>query len=350
MKKTATHVLRLGVFVTIGILLFIVAIYYIGAKNNLFGKTISLKGIFADVSGLRIGNNVRYSGINVGTVADITLANDSLVMVELTIETEMLKVLRQDSKMAIGSDGVMGNKVINITPGTSTSPYINDCDTLPTLETLKFDAILSELKTSSQNATEITNNLVSITNKINRGEGIFGKLLTDTTMGNNLSRISENTADLTSHFAEISDKLNRKEGTLGKLLTDTTLSKRIDSIAINLKNSTASLQTILAKVEHGEGIFGKIYTDSSLSGNLHDVSNNLQYTLQQSRKIADNLEYISNQMIRGKGTLSRLLIDTALADSIELTLKNINQSAIELEEAAKIVKTNWFIRTFSPKD
>ena len=350
MKKDVTHVLRLGVFVTLGILFFIVAIYYIGAKNNLFGKTINLKGIFADVSGLRIGNNVRYSGINVGTVADISLANDSLVMVELTIETEMLKVLRKDSKMAIGSDGVMGNKVINIIPGTSAAPYINDHDTLPTLETLKFDAILSELKTSSQNATLITRNLVSITNKINRGEGLFGKLLTDTALGNNLTRISDNTANLTSHFAEISNKLNGEEGTLGKFLTDTALSKRIDSISFNLINATASLQAILAKAEQDIGSFGKINADSSYSGNLREATDNLQYTLKQSRKIADNLEYISNEIIKGKGLLTRLLTDTALADSIELTIKSINQSALELEEAAQKVKSNWFIRTFSPKD
>ncbi len=349
MKRRATYVKRLGVFVTLGILFFIVAIYYIGAKNNLLGKTITIKGIFSDVSGLRIGNNVRYSGINVGTVADISLATDSLVLVKLNVQSDMLKVLRTDSRLAIASEGVMGNKVINITPGTTAEPYINDSDTLPTLETIKFDAILLELKKSSENATLLTNNLVAITDKINKGEGIFGKLFTDTALRNNLTRISNNTAHFTSDFADISDKINREEGTLSKLLTDPGLSQRIDSISINLTASSASLKAILAKVEHGQGIFGKIYTDTSVSGNLTDALRNLQHTLQQSRKVADNLEYISEKMIQGEGLLSRLLIDTALADSVETTMRNIDQSAKELEEAAKKVQSNWFIRNFSRK-
>ncbi|MFO7939679.1 MAG: MlaD family protein [Bacteroidales bacterium] len=350
MNRKATHFLRLGLFVSVGLALFIIAIYYIGAKNNLIGKTITLRGIFTDVSGLRIGNNVRYSGINVGTVTDISLANDSLVLVEMSVEKNMQQVIRKDSRLAIGSEGVMGNKIMSVTPGTPNAPTINHFDTLPTVETVKFEAILFELKKSSQNATQITENLVAITHKINRGEGIFGKLFSDTVLSNNLTRISLHTANLTRDFSHISEKLNQEEGAFGKLLTDSSVGMQLETITSDLAYAITDLRKVMHKLEQGESLFGKILTDTAFSANLNTMSANLQYTLLQSRQVADNLEIISTEMVKGRGLVNRLLLDTAFADSIETTVQNINQTAKELEEAAKKVKSNWFIRSFSRKE
>jgi len=350
MKRKKTNHLRLGVFVTLGMAVFIFAIYYIGAKNNLIGKTIAIKGIFNDVSGLRIGNNVRYSGINVGTVTGISLANDSLVLVELSIDTDFQHAIKKNSRMIIASEGVMGNRVINIMPGSPDAAPINIGDNLPTLEAIKTDAILQDLKRSSQNASQLTKNLVAISEKINRGEGLFGKLFTDTALRNNITRISINTSNLTEDFAQISTKLNQQQSALGKLLTDTTLGENIEKMGHDLEASAQHLNSITSKIDQGEGIFGKIFTDTSFTSNLNQASQHLNYTTAQSREIADNLKAISGELAKGGGLIKRLIYDSAFADSVETTVYNINKSAKELDEAAKKVKNNWFIRLFTKKE
>ena len=86
MEKTTSQKIRLGLFVIIGLLLFILAIYFIGDKQKMFGKTNHLEAVFNNVNGLQLGNNVRYSGINVGTVRAIEMINDSTIKVDMLID------------------------------------------------------------------------------------------------------------------------------------------------------------------------------------------------------------------------------------------------------------------------
>ena len=83
MRNTKKHNIRLGFFVAIGVLLFIISIYYIGTQINFFSKKFQVSGVFTDISGLKVGNNARFSGINVGTVSKVQIINDSLVRVDL---------------------------------------------------------------------------------------------------------------------------------------------------------------------------------------------------------------------------------------------------------------------------
>ena len=235
MKPTKQNNRRLGIFVTTGLAILIFAIYYIGSQSNRFGNKFNISGIFNDVSGLKIGNNVRFSGINIGTVVSVHILNDSLVQVDLALQKNVIKFIRKDSKMEIGSEGLMGNKIINIHAGTFNTPNIDEGDILETVEVVQIDAIMRELNISSKNTTIITSNLAEITEKINQGEGIFGKLFTDTSFTNNLERISKNTANLTNDFSYIAEKLSKEEGALGKLLTDTVFAKQIGAFGSNIR-------------------------------------------------------------------------------------------------------------------
>ena len=117
MKKTTKEKFKLGVFVTFGSLIFIIAIYMIGQRQNLFAKSFALNSNFTNVNGLIPGNNVRYSGINVGTVKRITMVNDSVITVEMVIEEQMIHHIKTDAIATIGSDGLVGNMIVNILPG-----------------------------------------------------------------------------------------------------------------------------------------------------------------------------------------------------------------------------------------
>ncbi|MBS3807691.1 MAG: MCE family protein [Bacteroidales bacterium] len=349
MRMTIQKSIRLGVFIIVGIAIFAYAIYIIGKQRNLFGNTFTVSGIFKDVSGLKVGSNVRYSGINVGTVSTIKLVNDTLVRVQATLENKVHPFIREDSRMEIGTEGVMGNKVVNITPGSSTQPVVDEGDVLGTIEAVKIDEILEQLERSSINTTRVTKNLAEITSKINQGEGIFGKLFTDTSFTNNLDEISRNTAQLTRNFSTISGNINKEEGVIGKLLSDTTLANEFDQSGHNLLESTRELKKITEKINQGGGLFGKMFTDTAFTRSLGNSAKNLEYTTRQAKTISENLANITQQMESGRGVINKLLTDSVFSDSLDGTLKNINRSAKELDQAAETLRKNWFIRTFSSK-
>ncbi len=124
MKKETGNTLRVGIFVIAGLTLFIAAIYLIGQNQNMFKKTFTISANFNNVSGLMQGNNVRYSGINIGTVKDITMVNDSTITVDMNIDEKMVKHIKKDAIATIGTDGLVGNMIVNIIPGGGTEDIV----------------------------------------------------------------------------------------------------------------------------------------------------------------------------------------------------------------------------------
>lgn len=179
---------KLGLFVVISIALLIVAIYFIGKKQQLFGKTYSVNSVFKDISGLQVGNNVRYSGINVGIVNDIAQTTDSTVKVEMLINENTRKYIRKNAKAIIGSDGLMGNKIVVITPGTPDNANLSDGDYIQTVQAVNMDDILSQIKVTSDNTAEITTDLAIIVKNISDGKGTIGKLFMDTVFADNIDQ------------------------------------------------------------------------------------------------------------------------------------------------------------------
>lgn len=350
MRDTRKNNIRLGFFVAIGVLFFILGIYYIGNQINIFSKNFQISGIFEDISGLKVGNNARFSGINIGTVSRVEIINDSLVRVDLSVQENVRQFIRKDSKMEIASEGLMGNKIVNIYAGSTNFEIVENEDVLETIEVVQIDKILRQLNTSSINTAIITKNVAEITNKINRGEGAFGKLFADTSFSNNLSKIGQNTANLTDNFADITDKISKEKGTIGMLLSDTILAKQLFLTGANLQKSTQNLVEITDQVNNGQGLFGEIFTDTTFTSGLSRAGKNLDYTTEKAKVLSENLVKITTEINEGQGLISRLIYDTAFADSVEITVQNVNKGAKEVKEAAHVVKRNWLIRLFSKKD
>jgi phospholipid/cholesterol/gamma-HCH transport system substrate-binding protein len=188
MKKTTGNKIRLGIFVSISILLFILGIYFIGQRQQLFSNTFHVSGIFRDISGLQVGNNVRFSGINVGIIDEIEQITDSTVSVGMVIDEATRKFIKKNAKAIIGSDGLMGNKIILIIPGTSSTEQIDDNDVIATAMPVSMDDILIKLKVTSDNAALITTDLAAISKNIHEGKGTVGRLLMDSIMAQNVAQ------------------------------------------------------------------------------------------------------------------------------------------------------------------
>src|SRR5436190_1600608 len=146
MNKEFNHNIKLGIFVVTGALLLVIGLYLIGSNKNMFGSTITLYATFNTVSGLQNGNNIRYAGIDIGTVEDIIIINDTTVRVEMSIEDKLKKVIHKNSIASVGTDGLMGNKLINIDPGTKNSPLVKDGDEIVSIQAINTDAMLRTLE------------------------------------------------------------------------------------------------------------------------------------------------------------------------------------------------------------
>jgi phospholipid/cholesterol/gamma-HCH transport system substrate-binding protein len=201
MKNNRRKIL-LGLFVVIGIAAFTFAIFYIGQNKNLFSSTITLSSVFKNVKGLVAGNNVRFAGIKVGSVSNITILNDTSIKVEVYIESSYQKFLRKDSKMNIGSDGLMGDKLVELTPGTAKSEMIQNNDVLVAVKPLDLDGIMTSAQNTLQHVEVLTDEVSKIAYKANHSNGIIHTLLDDKEASDRVKSILRNTDAATANLAQ----------------------------------------------------------------------------------------------------------------------------------------------------
>ncbi|MEO7311285.1 MAG: MlaD family protein [Chitinophagaceae bacterium] len=240
MNKEKGYSWKLGMFVIIGLLLFVVAIYLIGKQKNLFGSTFHLKTEFKSVSGLQIGNNVRFSGINVGTVDNIMLTTDTSVLVDLVIRKDVQQFIKSDARASIGSDGLMGDKVLTINAGTGSNPVVKDNDMIGAETAIEMDDLMASVKTSVDNAGIITHELALFSTKMNSSNGALGKLINDEGFSNNLAATLTNLQHSSGEFAKFTTNMNNGKGAIAKL-TDEKFGAKLDSTMSNLQSGTKGL-------------------------------------------------------------------------------------------------------------
>lgn len=239
MKNESGYKWKLGMFVLIGLFVFTITIYLVGKQKNLFGSTFKLKAIFKTVSGLQAGNNVRFSGINIGTVKDIELVTDSSVMVVLVIKKNVQQFIKTDASASIGSDGLMGDKVLTISPGNGISTTVKNNDIIASKSPIEMADVMSSLKTSVDNAGVITAQLAQFSYKVNNGNGALNKLISDEGFSNSLKTTMTNLQTSTNEFAQFTTNLN--DGKLGV---------KLDSTMSNLQAGTKGLSDNMDAVKN----------------------------------------------------------------------------------------------------
>jgi phospholipid/cholesterol/gamma-HCH transport system substrate-binding protein len=190
--QNKSNKIKLGLFVSLGIAFLMIIIFLIGSQQNLFSSEIKLSTKFKNASGLQIGGAVRFSGINIGTIHSIEIINDTTVQVDLSIKEDVKKFIKKDSKASIGSEGVIGDKLLVISQGSSNSPEIKDEDFIKSFEPVEIDDILASVKVTAENAEIITSELAMLFADINDGEGTLGRLMNDEGMADDLEKTMEN--------------------------------------------------------------------------------------------------------------------------------------------------------------
>ena len=286
---------KLGMFVIIGLVVFAATIYYVGKQKNLFGSTFNLTAQFKSAGGLKEGNNIRFSGINIGTIVGITL-KDSFVIVDMVIRKNVQEFIKKDAMATIGSDGLMGDKVLTVSSGTFSKPHVKDGDTILTLKAIDMDDIMASLKTNVDNAGIITAQLAAFTYKINNGKGVMSKIIGDESLSKSLEATLANLQNTSKQFADFSSSMNNSTGALS-LVNDEAFSNEIRQTVTNLQNTSEQFAQFSAKMNDGKGTLSRLATDEKIGKSIDSTMYNIQ---QATKKLDENMEAMQhNFLLRG---------------------------------------------------
>ena len=314
MENETSRNIKLGIFVLSGLTLLIMSLYIIGKNKNIFEATIRIHAKFYNTSGLMTGDNVRLMGINIGTVKKIELLSDTIVNVEMIINKNAASYIKNNSIAKIGSDGLMGNKLINIEPINTQSDLVKEGDQLPTFKAIETSEMLETLSITNENINAISSDIKEISAKIN-GENSIWNLLSDTILRNNLKETVLNIRNTGKNSALLSKDLNE----------------------------------ITQEIKSGKGTFGVLLNDTNLAENIKNSLSNLKSTSYKLKEITENLNETNNKISRGEGGLGRVVSDSLFANDLSATLKNLNKGTALFSENMEALKHNILIRSYFKK-
>jgi len=316
MKKDTSQNIKLGIFVIIGSLLVVLAVYFIGSKKDLFQNTSKISSVFKNVSGLQIGNNVRLSGVNVGTVRGIKILTDTAIVVDMFIDDNTVHLIKKNSIATITSDGLVGSMIVDIRPGKEPSyEIVKPGDTIRSISKISTTEMLSTLRITNNNAALLTEDLLKITNAINNGEGLIGVLLKDNELAVNIKQTFSN-LDQTSKTA------NRSINRLNEILDE-----------INLK----------------EGVAGVLLSDTTTANNMRGIFKSLEKSAQDIDSMTSNLNQFSADLNNSQGPLNFVLNDTTFVKNLDSTIQNSEDASAKFNEIMDALKQSFLFRGYFRK-
>ncbi|QMW05168.1 MlaD family protein [Spirosoma foliorum] len=311
-----------GIFVLLGILIFVAGVFVLGGQQKRFTKSIRLIALFKDVGGLKAGNNVWFSGVKIGTIKRISFYKNAQVEVDMNIEESSKQYIRKDASATIGSDGLIGNKIVVISGGTTRHPEVEDGDQIRTSEALSSDQIMATLQENNNNLLRVTNDFKELVGNLRKGKGTVGAVLTDSLVAENfkkamvnLEKASDNTVKITGSVSQFAARLNTKGTLAHDLVSDTTVFRRLSRSASRFESAVTA-------------------ADQSVS------------TLRQT---SENLGKASEKLNNPNSPLGVLLSDQETASNLRTTLRNLSQSTVLLNEDLKAAQNNFLLRGYFKK-
>lgn len=320
MRSTGTRrAVIVGIFIFLGLAILIVTILTLGSQKKTFEDTITIKSVFSNVNGLQKGNNVWFSGVKVGTIKKVTLIGNGKVEVDMNIEERSLQFIRKNAKARISTDGLIGNKIIEIYDGTSKVPQIENGDILNNEKLLSTDEMMATLAKNNDNLLAITTDFKVISSKIVAGKGSIGKLLNDETMA---------------------DQINATTLTLRRAST-------------NLEKLSANVNAYTSKLNEQGTLANDLVTDTVIFSRLRATVSQLQQVADQSKEVMNNLQTAGNTLNTGlknpQTPIGLLLNDEQSAGNIQITLQNLQSASKKLDEDLEALQHNFLFRGFFRK-
>ena len=318
MAKQTIHNIKLGLFVIAGALFLIVMLFIVGKDTNMFSTNFTIRAQFQNVNGLMSGNNVRFSGIQVGTVKKIEILNDTTVEIEMIIDVDVQKFIYKNATVSIGSEGLMGNKIVNINPGKGNSKMVDDGDRLLSKAGPDTDEMLEVLYKTNNTIAGITANLKTTIEQINNSANLW-ELLSNPEISTNFKSALSN----------------------------------IQSASGEAKMILADIHQIVGNIQNGEGTAGELLTDTTFVFELNEAIESIHALSEQSQQLVSDLNTVVSQihyeMTQGSGTASAIMRDSIMNQRIQMSLENIEQGTEAFNENMEALKHSVFFRNYFKK-
>lgn len=312
MAKDTGNNIKLGVFVIAGLLLLVTGLYIIGKNHSMFGSKFELKARFSNVSGLVPGNNVRFSGIQAGTVKSLEIINDTTIEVVFLIDKKTRDYIRKNAIASIGTEGLMGNKVVNIYPGKGEAAMAEEGDMLATKPIADMEDAMETLYTTNDNVRRISEQLLSTMERINGSPALWG-ILEDSTLPVhlrvslvNIRKASNDISHAAADLDEMVKGVAQGEGVAGLLLKDTSAKRSLSTAILNIQNASAEADQLVTKldkmvmdIESGRdsSAAGLILGDTSVVGSINRSLSNIEAG---TASFSENMEALKhNFLFRG---------------------------------------------------
>ncbi len=316
MENATSKKISVGIFIIVGTILLITALYSVGKRQHLFSSNIQLKAIFTDVSGLQVGNNVRYSGVDVGTVGKIQMTAEGKITVEMSVDEKAAKFIKKNAVASIASDGLVGSMVVNLVPGEKKiSKMVVSGDYIQVRTKVTIDEIMETFSKTNESAVLITADLAKITHKIVEGKGSLGAILSDTLLENDL------------RYA-VSGMKRTAEGA---------------------SDAVAKVDAIISKINYDESAAAVLLSDPKSRAQIQNVFSNLEKSSKDINKISQSLDDYVDEIKSGKGSLNYITKDETLVKNIDSTIINVKGAAEKLNENMEALKHNFLFRGYFRK-
>lgn len=314
MEQEQTKNIRVGIFVLIGTIFIISALYFIGEKQNLFSSKFRISANFQNVNGLMPGNNVRFGGINIGTVESVIIVNDSTISVVMVIKDKIKPFIKKNSLASIGTDGLMGNKLINIISVSEPAPIVSEGDVLPSKLPFETDEMIRTISRTNEDVSVISKNLKEITNRLNDDNNLWSILLDP--------NIAKNIKDAVVNIRITSERSAVITGDLSRLMTD---------------------------VKSGKGVIGALITDTALSRSIKQTIVNIKFTSDTLAYITGDLKSVSQRIKNGEGAIGTILMDTNFVHNLNKSMENIEKGTDGFKQNMEALKHNFLLRKYYKK-
>ena len=308
-----------GIFVLLGLAILVLTILTLGSQKKTFEKSITVKSFFDNVNGLQKGNNIWFSGVKVGTIKKVSITGNHQVEVDMSLDQAAQQFIKKDALAKISTDGLIGNKIVEIYGGTNKKSVIESGDVIGTEKLLSTDAMMATLSKNNDNLYQITSDFKLISGRIVDGKGTLGKLLTDETMMNQINEITatlkksaNNLQNLSSNVSNYTSQLNNKGTLANDLVTDTVIFGKLRATVTQLQEVAKTSQAAIA--------------------NFQQAGNTLNEGLQNTN-----------------APLGMLLKDEKSASHIKVTLQNLQDASKKLDEDLEAVQHNFLLRGFFKK-
>jgi phospholipid/cholesterol/gamma-HCH transport system substrate-binding protein len=292
----------MGIFILLGALFLIAGLFMVGEKRNSFDKTFRLNAVVDNASGLQKGNNIWCSGVKIGIVKKVRLIN---------IDKESQELIYKDAKARIGTDALVGNKIVIIYGGTPAISPVKAGDTLFSEIGPDKDQMMNTLNESTKNLSDITGDFKIVSKRMADGQGTIGRLLTEDTLLKILQLTAERlqlgslqVQKLTTDISNYTTKLNAKGVLANDLVTDTSFfsklkraAEQIQEASVNAKELTNNLKDVSKNIKDSSNLAGVVFNDSLTANNLRLTVENLQAG---TKKFDENMEALQhNFLFRG---------------------------------------------------